>query len=88
LLLNLEKEIRPVIRHFVLRPKPWEQGYAGDPKFSEIFCRWFQSSPWPDYAAAPKPVWIPPPVDVLFRHDLLAFLARQRFADAFLIANS
>ncbi|MFO0994676.1 MAG: glycosyltransferase, partial [Hyphomicrobiales bacterium] len=72
LLLDLEKEIRPVIRHFVLRPKPWEQGYAGDPKFSEIFYRWFQSSPWPDYAAAPKPVWIPPPVNTLFRQNLLA----------------
>lgn len=88
LMLDLEKEIKPVIRHFVLRPKPWEQGYAGDPKFSAIFYRWFQSSPWPDFAAAPKTGWNPPPVNGLFRQDLLAFLAKQRFADAFSIAIS
>ena len=41
LLLDLEEEIAPVIYHFVNRPKPWEQGYAGDPRFSEIFYRWF-----------------------------------------------
>jgi lipopolysaccharide biosynthesis glycosyltransferase len=88
LLLDLDKEIRPVIRHFVLRPKPWEEGYAGDPKFSEIFYRWFRSSPWPDYGAAPNPAWNRPPVNGLFRQKLLAFLAKQSFADPFSLAIS
>lgn len=88
LLLDLEKEVRPVVRHFVLSPKPWEEGCAGDPRFSEIFYHWFQSSPWPDFAAAPKPVWNSPPVNGLFRQNLLAFLARQKFADPFSLAIS
>jgi len=88
LLLDLENEIRPVVRHFVLRPKPWEEGYSGDPKFSEIFHRWFRSSPWPDFAAALARTWNPPPVNSLFRQNLLAFLARQRFADPFPLAIS
>jgi len=81
LLLDLEKEIRPVIRHFVLRPKPWEQGYTGDPRFSGIFYQWFKSSPWPDFARAPAATWNPPPVNGLFRRNLLDFLATQDFAD-------
>jgi lipopolysaccharide biosynthesis glycosyltransferase len=81
LLLDLDRVIRPIIRHFVLRPKPWEQGYAGDPRFSEIFHRWFQGSPWPDFAAATAATWTPPPVNGLFRRNLLDFLATQHFAD-------
>lgn len=81
LLLDLEEKIRPVARHFVLRPKPWEQGYAGDPRFSEIFHHWFRSSPWPDFAAKPASSWNPPPVNGLFRQNLLEFLAAQDFAD-------
>jgi len=81
LLLDLEKEIRPVIRHFVLRPKPWEQGYGGDPRYGEIFYRWFRNSPWPDFAVVPGAGWNPPPVNRLFRQRLLDFLATQHFTD-------
>ena len=73
LLLDLENEIRPVIRHFVLRPKPWERGYTGDPRFSEIFHSWFQSSPWPDFATLPAPSWSPPPVNHIFRTEFAGF---------------
>ncbi len=88
LLLDLEREIRPVIRHFVLRPKPWEPGYAGDPRHSKIFYRWFQTSPWPDFAAAPAGSWNRAPVNGLFRQSLLAFLTKESFADAFSLAIS
>jgi lipopolysaccharide biosynthesis glycosyltransferase len=88
LLLDLENVIKPVIRHFVLRPKPWEQGYAGDPRFSEIFYRWFKDSPWADFAAQPAETWNRPPVNGFFRRDLLAFLAKEQFADPFKLTIS
>jgi len=87
LLLDLEAAIRPVVYHFVNRPKPWEQGYEGDPRFSAIFHRWFSTSPWPDFAAAPRPAWNPPPVNRFFRRDLLAHLEKRHFADHFALAG-
>ncbi|MBL8906998.1 MAG: hypothetical protein JNM20_10005 [Rhizobiales bacterium] len=88
LLLDLENEVRPAIRHFVLRPKPWEQGYAGDPRHCEIFYRWFRSSPWPEFATAPAVAWNLPPLNGLFRRNLLEFLCGQHFADRFSLAIS
>jgi len=88
LLLDLERDIAPVIHHFVNRPKPWEQGYAGDPRFAEIFHRWFVNSPWPDFAAAPATKWNPPPVSRVFRRDLVGYLEKQRFADDFVLTRS
>jgi lipopolysaccharide biosynthesis glycosyltransferase len=88
LLLDLDREIEPVIYHFVNRPKPWEKGYAGDPRFAEIFHRWFVNSPWPDFAAGPASDWNPAPFSRLFRRDLLAFLGKQHFADDFVLTTS
>jgi lipopolysaccharide biosynthesis glycosyltransferase len=88
LLLDLEHEIAPVIYHFVNRPKPWEQGYAGDPRFAEIFHRWFVNSPWPDFAASPVAIGNPLPTSRFFRRELLAYLEKQHFADKFALTHS
>jgi lipopolysaccharide biosynthesis glycosyltransferase len=81
LLLDLEEEIAPIVYHFVNRPKPWEAGFAGDPRFSAMFHQWFARSPWPDFAARPSREWTPSLVNQPFRQKLLADLAKHRFAD-------
>jgi lipopolysaccharide biosynthesis glycosyltransferase len=88
LLLDLERDIAPAVYHFVNRPKPWEQGYPGDPRFAAIFYRWFTNSPWPDFAAPPASGWNPPPVSRFFRRNLLAYLEKQNFADNLVLTIS
>jgi lipopolysaccharide biosynthesis glycosyltransferase len=81
MLLDLETEIRPNVYHFVNRPKPWQRGWVGDPRFAQAFKRWFAQSPWPDFPDDP-PVEKPDgPINLDFRERLLAFLRTQRFAD-------
>jgi len=81
MLLDLESEIRPNVYHFVNRPKPWQKGWVGDPRFAQAFKHWFAQSPWPDFPDDP-PVEKPDgPINRDFRERLLAFLRTQRFAD-------
>ena len=51
--LDLESEIRPNVYHFVNRPKPWQRGWVGDPRFAQVFKDWFAGSPWPDFPDDP-----------------------------------
>ncbi len=81
-LLDLEREIAPIAYHFVLRPKPWEEGFSGEPRFAEAWRRWFASSPWPDFAPPAASHFAPPPINAAFRARLLDFLGRQNFIDS------
>ncbi|MFO1148777.1 MAG: glycosyltransferase [Alsobacter sp.] len=83
-LLDLEEEVKPVVHHFVNRPKPWEPGWRGDHRFALAYKSWFQASPWPELAEAIVPSGTVPTLDASsshFRSRLLAFLRRQRFID-------
>jgi lipopolysaccharide biosynthesis glycosyltransferase len=80
-ILDLETEIEPIVYHFVNRPKPWEPGFTGEPRFAEAYRRWFASSPWPDFTPRQPMPRVPPPVDVAFRARLVEFLGRQKFID-------
>lgn len=83
-LLDLEDEVRPVVHHFVNRPKPWEPGWRGEQRFALHYKAWFKASPWPELAEDIAPSGTPPALDqssTLFRERLLAFLRRQRFVD-------
>lgn len=85
LLLDIEDEIEPVVRHFVNRPKPWEAGYPGAPAHAEAYAAWFAASPWPGYAVEPA---APQPDDPTkkarmapFRERLRAVLGTLSFVD-------
>jgi lipopolysaccharide biosynthesis glycosyltransferase len=82
LLLDLEREFAPVAYHFVNRPKPWERGFTGDPRFAETYRQWFSASPWPNFAAPATTRFNPPAVNAAFRARLLDFLRRQNFIDS------
>jgi lipopolysaccharide biosynthesis glycosyltransferase len=85
MLLDLESMVRPNVYHFVNRPKPWQKGWVGEPRFAQNFKHWFAQSPWPDFPDDP-PVENPQkPVNGDFRERLLAFLKTQRFADGWRI---
>jgi lipopolysaccharide biosynthesis glycosyltransferase len=88
LLLNLEKQLAPVVLHFVNRPKPWDfADYRGEARFASDYKAFFASSPWPDWptpigpagANARKPSLTP--ARRRFREALLAFLKDRRFVD-------
>ncbi len=79
--LDLEGVIRPNVYHFVNRPKPWQKGWAGDPRFAQSFKRWFAASPWPDFPDDPPSENVDKSVNVDFRARLLTFLKTQDFAD-------
>jgi lipopolysaccharide biosynthesis glycosyltransferase len=81
-LLDLERELAPVAYHFVNRPKPWEEGFLGEPRFAEAYRQWFACSPWPDFAAPAVAHFNPPPINASFRSRLLDFLYRQKFIDS------
>lgn len=78
--LDLESEIRPNVYHFVNRPKPWQKGWVGEPRFARAFKEWFAQSPWPDFPDI-HPVEYEAPVNQDFRRRLLSFLKTQQFAD-------
>jgi len=78
--LDLESEIRPNVYHFVNRPKPWQGGWTGNPRFARAFKEWFAASPWPDFPDV-RPADHHTPVNHDFRERLLAFLRTQTFAD-------
>ena len=53
-LLDLERQLEPMVLHFVNAPKPWELGsWKGEARFAETYRDWFAASPWPDLARAP-----------------------------------
>ncbi|MGE0004198.1 MAG: glycosyltransferase family 8 protein [Parvibaculaceae bacterium] len=79
--LDLEDEIRPNVYHFVNRPKPWQRGWVGDPRFARAFRDWFAASPWPDFPDVEPIGDYRAPVDRNFRRRLLAFLGTQHFVD-------
>ncbi len=79
--LDLEDEVRPNVFHFVNRPKPWQKGWIGDPRFARIFKEWFAGSPWPDFPDVEPVDNFYEPVNQDFRRRLWSFLKTQRFAD-------
>jgi lipopolysaccharide biosynthesis glycosyltransferase len=81
MLLDLEDEIRPNVFHFVNRPKPWQRGWIGEPRFARFFREWFATSPWPDFPDVEPAANDYEPVNEDFRRRLLSFLKAQRFAD-------
>ncbi|PSC02988.1 hypothetical protein SLNSH_20980 [Alsobacter soli] len=92
LLLDLEDEIRPVVRHFVNRPKPWEPGYPGAAGHAQAYRDWLERSPWPELAgsARPSPATLDPTEKArfaLFRERLRAFLGTVDFADGWKFAD-
>lgn len=81
MLLDLEDEIHPNVYHFVNRPKPWQRGWVGEPRFARFFKEWFATSPWPDFPdVAPVDNYYEP-VNHDFRRRLWSFLETQHFAD-------
>ena len=49
LLLDLERETKPIVLHFVNSPKPWElAAWRGEARFAQNYQDWFERSPWPD----------------------------------------
>jgi lipopolysaccharide biosynthesis glycosyltransferase len=87
-LLDLERQLEPIVLHFVNAPKPWElASWRGEARFAEAYRAWFAASPWPDLARAPEaPQWrrSRPPLTTVRREfgaRLLAFLTQTRFVD-------
>jgi lipopolysaccharide biosynthesis glycosyltransferase len=87
-LIDLERQLEPIVLHFVNAPKPWELGsWKGEARFAETYRDWFAASPWPELAHAPaRPRWRrtrPPltPLRKAFAKRLSAFLAETRFID-------
>jgi lipopolysaccharide biosynthesis glycosyltransferase len=79
--LDLEDEVRPNVFHFVNRPKPWQRGWVGEPRFARAFKEWFATSPWPDFPDVEPVDNHYEPVNHDFRRRLWSFLKTQRFAD-------
>jgi lipopolysaccharide biosynthesis glycosyltransferase len=79
--LDLEDEVRPNVFHFVNRPKPWQRGWVGEPRFARVFKEWFVASPWPDFPDVEPVANHYEPINLNFRERLLSFLKTQRFAD-------
>jgi lipopolysaccharide biosynthesis glycosyltransferase len=87
-LLDLERELEPIVLHFVNSPKPWElASWRGEPRFAQNYQNWFERSPWPEFSKAPAaPLWRRTrprltPARKRFREGLKEFLARQDFVD-------
>jgi lipopolysaccharide biosynthesis glycosyltransferase len=87
-LLDLERELEPIVLHFVNAPKPWEFAeWRGEARFAEAYRDWFAASPWRDWAKAPeKPLWRPtsPPrtqVRQAFARRIAAFIEETPFLD-------
>jgi lipopolysaccharide biosynthesis glycosyltransferase len=79
--LDLEDEVRPNVFHFVNRPKPWQRGWVGEPRFARVFKEWFATSPWPDFPDVGPVDKHYEPVNQDFRERLWSFLKTQHFAD-------
>ena len=48
-LIDLERQIEPIVLHFVNAPKPWElKLWRGEARFARDYRDWFLSSPWPE----------------------------------------
>jgi hypothetical protein len=84
LLLDLEKELAPVLYHFVNRPKPWQKGYAGEARYCRFYADWFAETPWAGFATEPaRPVHAA--VNWAFRTRLLSHVKSCVFADGWRI---
>jgi lipopolysaccharide biosynthesis glycosyltransferase len=81
MLLDLEDEVRPNVFHFVNRPKPWQRGWVGEPRFARFFKEWFATSPWPDFPDVEPVDNHYELVNQDFRRRLWSFFKTQRFAD-------
>ncbi|MFD2251780.1 lipopolysaccharide biosynthesis glycosyltransferase [Pseudochelatococcus lubricantis] len=76
LLLDLMRDIAPVVLHFVNDPKPWQRERWRGPA-------WMQALYRPDADDSALPAGVPlTPAFQRFRERLLAFLGAQRFIDA------
>jgi UDP-glucose:(glucosyl)LPS alpha-1,3-glucosyltransferase/UDP-glucose:(galactosyl)LPS alpha-1,2-glucosyltransferase len=87
-LIDLEREIEPIVLHFVNSPKPWElASWQGEARFAQNYRDWFERSPWPEFSeapAAPLGRRTRPRLTAArrrFRQGLKEFLARQSFVD-------
>jgi lipopolysaccharide biosynthesis glycosyltransferase len=87
-LIDLEREIEPIVLHFVNAPKPWElKAWRGEARFAETYRDWFAASPWPEWGTAPAaPAWrrTRPPLTRFrqsFASRLSAYLAEAPFID-------
>jgi lipopolysaccharide biosynthesis glycosyltransferase len=94
-LLDLERQLEPIVLHFVNAPKPWELGsWRGEGRFAENYRDWFASSPWPELATPPAAhPWRrtrPPltPVRRNFAKRLSEFLAKTQFVDGMLTVRA
>lgn len=82
--LDLERQVAPIVRHFVTRPKPWEttpwQGRRDIPASYDAF--FDRLGRRPDISGAPKPLTPQTDVDwARFRARLVDWASRQTFAD-------
>ena len=87
-LLDLERQLEPIVLHFVNAPKPWELAHGGAKRVSpKTIATGSRPLPWPDWAKAPEtPPWrrARPPLTALrqaFAARLLAFLDETPFLD-------
>ena len=86
-LTGLEREIAPIVLHFVNQPKPWHyQTWRGEGRFARAYAQWFATSPWPDWGAAPGVNFArrgprPTPLRRRFAESLRKFLSASRFVD-------
>jgi len=86
LLVDLERQLLPIVMHFVNAPKPWNyEGWRGERRFSQIYRDWFAHSPWPHWAQGDqggllgKPAATPARQN--FARHLRQFLAEREFID-------
>ena len=86
LLIDLERQLLPIVMHFVNAPKPWNyEGWRGERRFSQIYRDWFAASPWPRWADGEqggllgKPAATPARQN--FARNIRSFLAASDFID-------
>lgn len=86
-LTGLEREIAPVVWHFVNQPKPWDYAdWRGEGRFARAYRDWFAKAPFPAWrpTGAPPKSRQKPAATALrqrFAENLRGFLARSRFVD-------
>ena len=84
-LTGLERELDPIVLHFVNSPKPWNYAaWKGEARFARAYRTWFAHSPWPDWAAGGDPQRRnrrpeATPTRARFAENLRRFLAKSRF---------
>ena len=86
LLIDLERQLLPIVMHFVNTPKPWhDPDWRGERRFSRIYRDWFGQSPWPKWAEGEQGGLLGRPAATparqYFAQGLRAFLASREFID-------